>query len=135
MKRPELLFEVVIPGRVGIKKNSRRIFKNDYGQTKNIPSVNFKNWESVAIAFVHQAMRKQRLLKPIEGPVSAYFEFHFKNQRALPDVSNCVEGPQDVLQAVGVLQNDRQIDHVEAKRAVCGVEQTIVKLFKRKEKK
>lgn len=124
-KKENLLFQVVIPGKVGIKKNSRKIFKDRYGRIQNTPSEKYKNWEAVALAYVAQAKGKNR----IELPIFAYFEFHFKNRKALPDTSNCIEGPQDLMQTMGIYSNDHQIVSIEAHRFVSGDEKTVVRLY------
>jgi Holliday junction resolvase RusA-like endonuclease len=128
-KKNQLLFSAVVMGRVGIKKNNRKIFKNSYGSLKSTPSNRFKNWEAVATSFIIQSKRKYQIYKPIDLAIFAYFEFHFKDKRALPDTSNCIEGPQDVMEACGVYNNDRQIVSLEAHRFISGEEKTIIKLY------
>ncbi len=50
-KMGELLFEVSIPGRVGIKKNGRR----HIGKGRNIPSSRYMRWEEQAKPYVMKA--------------------------------------------------------------------------------
>jgi Holliday junction resolvase RusA-like endonuclease len=66
---------------------------------------------------------------PIEGPIFAYFEFHFPNRHALPDTSNCIEGPQDLLESLGIYKNDQAIEHIEAIRVLGSKAKTVIKLF------
>lgn len=126
-----LFFHVVIPGKVGIKKNSRKQIRDSYGRTRNIPSERYSNWERVATPHVLQAIvRKPRNLPiPATCLIHAEFEFHFKNNKALPDTSNCIEGPQDVMENCRVFANDRQIASISAKRFVGGDEKTVIKLY------
>ena len=130
-KTKEPFFTVSIPGKVGIKKNSRKQIRDRYGRTRNVPSERYSNWESIAAPHICQALVRQPRSFPIPAtfPIHAEFEFHFKNERALPDTSNCIEGPQDVMQTCGVYANDRQIVSISATRYVSGVEKTVVNLF------
>lgn len=127
----KLVFQVVIPGKVGIKKNSRKQIIDGYGRRRNIPSERYKNWEAVAIPYVLQAKHSQpkSLLVPLKCNLHAHFEFYFKNNKAVPDTSNCVEGPQDVMEACKVYENDKQIVSIFAQRFVSGDEKTLIKLF------
>jgi Holliday junction resolvase RusA-like endonuclease len=122
------VFEVEIPGKVGIKKNSRQLFQA--GSRKvSAPSKRYKAWESGAFPSVLRARAEFRESLPIDQPIFAYFEFHFLNRRGLPDTSNCIEGPQDLLQSLGIFTNDQLIEHLEAVRIVGSKPKTIIKLF------
>jgi len=127
--KKNLLFSVSIPGRVGIKKNSRRLFKDAYGKSRSLPSTRFKTWEAIASAHVAHARTRFKGL-PYKGPIFAYFEFHFLNRVALPDTSNCIEGPQDVMESLGVFENDKQIERIEARRFIGGEMKTLIRLYK-----
>lgn len=129
VKKGELLFQVDIPGRVGIKKNARKLFKDNYGRMRSTPSEKYQNWEAVAQAFVAQARRDSKLQLPMLIPIYAYFEFHFKNGKSLPDTSNCVEGPQDLLQKMRVYSDDKQIVALEAYRGITGGDKVVIKLY------
>ncbi len=72
--------------------------------------------------------------QPIDEPLFAFFEFHFLNRRSLPDTSNCIEGPQDLLESLGVYRNDQLIEHLEAVRLIGSKPKTIVRLFTEKVK-
>lgn len=122
----ELIFEVKIPGRVRIKKNGRR----HIGKGKNIPSALFMAWERNSSIDVLRAMPAFRQYLPIKVYCRAEFEFHFKNFQNEADTSNCVEGPQDLLQKVGVIENDKLIVEFTAKKIMGLTECTIIRLFK-----
>lgn len=122
----ELIFEVKIPGRVRIKKNGRR----SIGKGKNIPSALFMAWERNSSIDVLRAMPAFRQYLPIKVYCRAEFEFHFKNFQNEADTSNCVEGPQDLLQKLRVLENDRLIVEFNAKKVIGLTECTIIRLFK-----
>lgn len=122
----DLLFEVKIPGRVRIKKNGRR----HIGKGKNIPSALYVVWEKNSAIDVLRAIPAYRKNLPIKEPCRAEFEFHFKNFQNEADTSNCVEGPQDLLQKVGVIENDKLIVEFTAKKIMGLTECTIIRLFK-----
>lgn len=122
----DLIFEVKIPGRVRIKKNGRR----SIGKGKNLPSALFMAWERNSSIDVLRAMPSFRQYLPIKQYCGAEFEFHFKNFQNEADTSNCVEGPQDLLQKVGVIENDKLIVEFSAKKIMGLTECTIIRLFK-----
>ncbi len=62
-------------------------------------------------------------------PIEAHYEFHFKNGQAEPDTSNCIEGPQDLLQAHGVIGNDKQIVAIRAIKKLYLEPKTIIRLY------
>ena len=108
----KLLFEVKIPGRVRIKKNGRR----HIGRGKNIPSILYVAWERIAAIYVMRAVPDFKENLPIKKRCRAEFEFHFKNGQNECDTSNCVEGPQDLLQKCRVIENDKLIVEFTAKK-------------------
>lgn len=120
-----LLFEVTIPGRVRIKKNGRRYI----GNGKNIPSKQFSLWEKESSIFVLKAFHKFRQNLPIKEACRAEFEFYFKNHQHECDTSNCIEGPQDLLQKMRIIENDSLITDLSAKKIFIGPDQSIIRLF------
>lgn len=101
------VFRAVIPGRVMVLKNNKRIFGR--GRKKIvIPSAKYVVWEKNAMA----ALLGPNTRLVIDFAVSAQFDFYFANRSAEPDVSNLIEGPQDVLVKAGVLKDDRLIQSV-----------------------
>lgn len=127
--RMNLFFQAEIPGKVGIKKNSRRNFRQATGRITSLPSKAYQIWESRCQFHILQANKKWQANR-VTHPIIAHFEFHFKNRHALPDTSNCIEGVQDVMETMGIFKNDRQIFHVCAWRFVSGEAKTLVRLFK-----
>jgi Holliday junction resolvase RusA-like endonuclease len=123
------IFECTLPGKVGIKKNNKQVFKR-HGKTIVASSDRFINWESIAISYAMLYKKKQRV-KTIDFELEAQFEFHFKNRHALPDTSNCIEGPQDVLTKARVYTDDKLITKINAERFISGEEYTLIKLYKR----
>lgn len=121
----KILFEVNIPGRVRIKKNGRR----HIGHGKNVPSLLYVNWERLSAIYVLRAMKSFQENLPIKTRCRAEFEFHFRNGQNECDTSNCVEGPQDLLQKLGVIQNDKLIVEFTAKKILGSTECAIVRLI------
>lgn len=122
------VFSAVIPGRVGIKKNSRMIAKIK-GRTINIPSKSYKAWEMGAL--FHLKQKRLRCDSTILGECMAEYTFHFKNRSGEADVSNCIEGPQDCLQAAGIIKNDKQIIELYARKIFDGTEKTVIVLYEK----
>lgn len=107
----DVVFRATIMGRVMVLKNNKRIFGR--GRKKIVlPSAKYAQWEPHALA----ALLRQFKSKCIDYPVSATFDFYFANKMAEPDVSNLIEGPQDVLVKAGVLKNDRLIQRVTGEK-------------------
>lgn len=133
LEKKNLFFQVIIPGRVGIKKNGRRIVKSVYGRQTSIPSVQYTEWEGIATAYIARAkpiFQSDDFIFPYNEKIHAYFEFHFVNRHALPDTSNCIEGPQDVMEAMRIYKNDQQIVSLEAHRIISGQNFVKINLYK-----
>lgn len=124
------LFKVEIPGRVGIKKNSKQIIKTS-GRPFLISSKKFTAWERVAsmhiYAKLHSFYAQYRF--PLKEPMELEAEFYFKNHSGEADLSNCLSGPEDVLQKCGIILNDKLIYEIKAKKIFDGTERSILKLF------
>ena len=65
----------------------------------------------------------------IDFYVRAEFEFHFKNHQAEADTSNCVEGPQDLMQKLGIITDDKLIKKFTAEKFFGGEPKTMVRLL------
>jgi Holliday junction resolvase RusA-like endonuclease len=125
-----LLAEFEIPERVRIKKNGKRIFSSKrWGGGRMVvkSSEQYCAWENKAIWALKKAWHPR---KPIEMPVEVHFEFHFANHQHEPDTSNCIEGPQDCLQAAHVIMNDKQIQKVVAEKLFGLEPKTIIRIYK-----
>jgi Holliday junction resolvase RusA-like endonuclease len=110
----EILFHCTIPGRVAIKKNSlQRKYSFAKKRTVTIASDRFLTWAVAAAAHLN---RLQGWRSTITGPLEATYRFYFPDHQHEPDVSNCIEGPQDLLAKAGVIENDKQIMRVIAEK-------------------
>ena len=111
----EILFQVIIPGRARILKNSKQLFKNPRnGKLFPSKSERYKRWAIFAGMFVFRA----RPAKPITVPVNVKMLFYFKDHQHEADLSNLYQGIEDILQTEGVLQNDRLIYSHDGSRKV-----------------
>lgn len=104
----------IIPGRVRIKKNGKRVFRVGRA-VRVLSSILFSNWEAIAVRRLRNDWNGQR---PITGKIEGTFVFYFKNRQAEPDTSNCIEGPQDALQLAGIINNDKQIVKLHAEKII-----------------
>ncbi len=120
-----LLFEVECFGRASVKKNTQRVI--GYGRKRRvIYSPQYMMWANAAKLACFRAHMGQ---KPIEGLVEAHFTFTFKNHQSESDLSNCLEGIQDVMQTTGVIKDDKQIRAIVAEKVFGGEPSVHVRLF------
>jgi Holliday junction resolvase RusA-like endonuclease len=112
----EVLFECFIPGRVGIKKNGRKARRFGH-RIFTVASDSFEQWACDASVHIKMAARG---MKPISFPVVATMIFRFPDHRGEPDLSNAYQGVEDLLQEMGVIENDRLIYSHDGSRKVFG---------------
>lgn len=126
-----ILFEVEIPGRPFIKKNTKRIYKGwNERKPRIIYTSDWRTWEDEALRCYQKAARKYITNGMMfTCPLKARFEFYFENHQAEPDTSNLIEGPQDVLQKACIIKNDKQIVQIEAEKYFGFEPKTIVRLW------
>lgn len=108
------LFTCAIPGRPIVKKNTKRVFKK-HGRTVVVYTDRYLEWEESAQAYMKQAHLGKGA---IDAPLEMRIKFYLKNRAALPDLSNLIEGPADVLKEAGVIVDDRQIQVIHAERFI-----------------
>ena len=122
-------YKFEIPGRVGIKKNSKRIIVS-YAQRagrriKMLSSERYSAFEKHAILTLAKIWGDKPALT---GRIEAVYKFYFKNRQGEADTSNCIEGPQDCLESAGIILNDKQIIRLYAEKIFDGTEKTIIEL-------
>lgn len=108
--------EFRLEGRVRSKKNSKQLIVRR-GKTRLVSSEAFTEWEASARAQLF--LEKRRLenggfLFPLEGNLGLRITFSMKGRANEPDLSNLIEGPQDLLQELGIIKNDKHIVQIEA---------------------
>lgn len=93
--------EIVIYGQPRTKKNSSQIaFKGN--KRVILPSKAFKEYEKVALV---QLARVQA----VHGPVSVRCRYYLQNRKSWPDLVGLLQATSDILQAAGVIDNDKYI--------------------------
>lgn len=108
----------MLPLRARIKKNSVQLRVNRK-TGKRFPSTSdrFKQWENAAGVYVRRAMYAAKH-QTITQEIEVHYRFYFKNRQNEPDVSNCIEGIQDVMQDCGVFKNDKLIMRIKAEKFI-----------------
>jgi Holliday junction resolvase RusA-like endonuclease len=97
--------KITIPGDIRAKKNSQRVIR--LGRRASIrTSKAYEAWEKTALA--HLLYIRPELVKAY--PVELHLFFYRETKRKF-DLSNMIEGVQDVLQKAGVLVDD-SMNHV-----------------------
>jgi Holliday junction resolvase RusA-like endonuclease len=123
---PEILFQCVIPGRVRILKNSKKIIKlRGSNRRIPVPSLRYKRWEIYASLFIVRAKKG----KPIDFPVNVSMRFYFKDHQHEADLSNLIQGPEDALQKYDVLKNDKFIYSLDGSRKIFGSDKECVEII------
>lgn len=123
----DILFQAEIPGRPVVKKNTQRVV--GYGNKRHVVYSNkWRIWERDASIYI--ARERQKFSLPITMPCEIYLEFHFKDRHAEPDTSNLVEGPQDILQKMGIIANDKLFVQLRARKLITGDPKTIIRIHK-----
>ena len=124
--KSEALVTAEIPGRAYVKKNTKRVYGSG-AKKRVVYSPEFLSWQTTALSVLKQT--KTRCLSILSGGLHASYTFHFKNRSGEADVSNLIEGIQDCLQTASIIENDKQIVSLDAKKIFDGTEKTIVQLF------
>ena len=99
--------QIIIPGETIAKKNSQRIVKfgrHDRAKRSIRPSAAYDRWEKNALEHL-QWIKPPRIS---DYPVQLYL-FFFRKTNSKFDLSNMIEGVQDVLQKAGIIDDDSMI--------------------------
>lgn len=102
-----ILFKATIPGRVPVKKNTARHYKNVVVYSKP-----YREWATMATGIIKLIGINTLITQYCE----ARFVFYLKNSQWEPDISNVCEGPQDILETCHILDNDRLIKRLLAEK-------------------
>lgn len=106
-----MIFYCTIPGKCYVKKNQQKIVRNR-GRPRAIYTPQFREWEQMAIL----TLRELHFPMTIDKPMEAKFFFYFKDRQGEADLSNLIEGPQDVLKTAGIIKDDRLIHIIQARK-------------------
>lgn len=117
-----ILFKARLLGRVGIKKNGRRLFVSRYGKPGFATSENYQTFHKSASLQLLQAKTLSHYPMPIQGPINLSCTFHFPDHRGEADLSNLYQGIEDILQEIGIIENDKYIYSHNGSRKIFGSE-------------
>lgn len=98
----------MLEGRPGIKKNGKSTFVKN-GRAFITTSQRYKSWEKQATLYLLQEKAKTPLKLPIKGPICLTCKFHFVDHQWECDLSNAYQGIEDILQNIGIIEDDKQI--------------------------
>lgn len=79
-----------------------------------VSSKAFRQWEADTI----NSLKGKRPQKPITCDLELVLKLTLKDRRSEPDLSNMLEGPQDIFQKIGIIKNDRQIVRISAIKTI-----------------
>lgn len=123
------IYSVSLPSRPIVKKNTQRIVGLGRGR-RAIYSKQFTQWEkTAAIIMLQSKVFHSTQPFPFKAPLEARFRFYFKNFQAEADLSNLIEGPQDLLTKCGVISDDKIIRKILALKFFNEEPRTEIELF------
>lgn len=105
------IFEWTIHGRVASKKNGWKPIVRG----KRVMMVPSNAWNK----FEKDALKQLELAKDfgLKPPYSAQYRFELRGKGNI-DLDNLVAGINDVLEKAGIIENDRQILHIQAEKVL-----------------
>lgn len=104
--------KLTIPGQPITKKNSQQILVNKRnGRPMIFPSKQFKAYEKVALA----ALGGPRHAPLFTGDIAVRVSYYLQDNRR-PDLLNLLQATADILEAAGVIANDRDIISFDGSR-------------------
>ena len=96
---------IVIPGECIAKKNSQRIIKK--GKIRSIrPSAAYDKWAEAAAWELTYQLQQKRIERYAGSYPVIMSVFIYRRTRRKFDLSNMLEGTQDILQAVKIIEDD-----------------------------
>lgn len=123
MEDRELLFRCFVPGRPIVKKNTQRVIGSGRNR-RVIYSSRYRKWMREAATAIRQAANDLSFGLPISTPIEMHIVFWLANKASEPDLSNLIEGPQDMLKSCGIIVDDRLIVKIVASKSFCNEHMT-----------
>lgn len=108
------LFICTLPGRPGILKNSKRIVRRGPKKIGVLKSEAYIQWATIAGALLRRTHTGPPISEPVNLSVTLYYQDHAGEQ----DCTNAIQGIEDLLAEVGVLENDKLIYSLNGTRKV-----------------
>jgi Holliday junction resolvase RusA-like endonuclease len=104
---------IILPGRPITKKNSQQIIYNRRTKKRQvIQSEYYRNYEEACLWY----LKKYRVKYP--GPVQVTARYWMPNRRSWPDLLGLEQATADILEAAGVIKNDRDIVSWDGSRII-----------------
>ena len=109
---------LTIHGKPVVLKNSKQIIVvNGRRIIKSNPRV--EAWQHKAIASLcEQWGNRPAIAEPVNLSIRSYGPWKSSSE-TIPDASNLYQAPEDVLEAAGVLVDDRQVESHDGSRRIC----------------
>ena len=120
-----------ITAKVRSKKNGKQI-KKFGGRLMVVSSEDYIMWERrtrMELLTQMLMLEGEGVTFPIKGNTRMIATFDMAGKQHEPDLSNLLEGPQDIMQSLGIIENDRQITEIHCfKRMGCAQDLSIITL-------
>jgi len=114
----KVIATIVIPGRPVVLKNSKQIIKvGNRRIIKSNPRV--EAYQHRAIAYIADQWGQRPTLTDTVGLRITSYLASSHDSGNLPDESNLLQMPEDLLQAAGVIEDDRLVEHHDGSRRIC----------------
>lgn len=116
-----ILFKAIVEGRPGIKKNGKSVFVKN-GRAIITTSRNYKDFEKQATLCLLQQKARTLLDLPFRFPLNVCFKFYCPSHQYEFDLSNAVQGLEDILQKIGIIEDDKLIYSLDGSRKIFGAD-------------
>lgn len=94
---------LAIPGHPVTKKNHGRIVRHK-NRIKFLPSKQYASYSEIAIEYLEIAYGRP----VIKDELNLSAKYYLRDRRGQPDLINLLQATQDILEAGGIVENDRQ---------------------------
>lgn len=108
-----MTLKIILPGRPYTKKNSQQIYRNRRtGKPRIAQSEQYQRYEEQCLWYLKQY--KERF----EGPIQVTATYWMPDKRSWPDLIGLLQATADILEAAGIIDNDRNIVSWDGSRIV-----------------
>lgn len=113
-------FNIILHGQPATKKNSQVPLVLPNGRAMIVQGKVFKKYERQVLKQIGAWLWTPEQLKalPISEPCHVRAIYYLRDRRSQPDINNLQAATADILQAAGILTNDRLIEHWDGSRRV-----------------
>jgi len=114
--KAKILFSVTIPGRPKSLKNKKRVGKTFSGRSIMYSSDEYVAWARMVFRDLLSAKQSEMITSRVNMKMLVYL----KSEKNEPDLSNSYQGYEDLLQAAGIIKNDKLISSHDGSRKIFG---------------